>query len=204
MIPETWFMLKSVSQVMRLCICLPFKDLNHDFQFSKLSVKKLLKGQTWGNTMGGSCSTIKFTFSSGNYVRVRRGGWTRHTSPLSLGKWGFIYISQHFGSDQEPLTSMQATNPAGHRRPGTGNNSHSDTDITEPHTPLTRMGMERLQNTEAVLPAQVCAKPHTPDDHRSGKGMLHFNISKTYPLFPYNLSCSHISKPHLFWFPQIM
>ena len=63
-------MLKSVSQVMRLCVCLPFKDLNHDFQFSKLSVKKLLKGQTWGNTMGGSHFTIKFTFSSGNYVRV--------------------------------------------------------------------------------------------------------------------------------------
>ena len=62
-------MLKSVSQVMRLCVCFPFKDLNHDFQFSKLSVKKLLKGQTWGNTMGGSRFTIKFTFSSGNYMR---------------------------------------------------------------------------------------------------------------------------------------
>jgi hypothetical protein len=36
--------------------------------------------------------------------------------------------------------------------------------------------MERLQNVEMVLPAQVCAKPHTPDDHRSEEGMLHFNI----------------------------
>ena len=43
--------------------------------------------------------------------------------------------------------------------------------------------MERLQNMEAVLPAQACIKPHTPDDHRSGKGMLHFNLSKTSP-FP--------------------
>ena len=36
--------------------------------------------------------------------------------------------------------------------------------------------MERLQNVETVLPAQVCAKHHTPDDHRSGEGVLHFNI----------------------------
>lgn len=38
---------------------------------------------------------------------------------------------------------MQATNPEGHRQPGTGNSSHSDTDITEPYTLLTRMGMEK-------------------------------------------------------------
>ena len=37
-------------------------------------------------------------------------------------------------------------------------------------------GMERLQSTEMVLLAQVCTKSHTPDDHRSGEGMIHFNI----------------------------
>ena len=51
-----------------------------------------------------------------------------------------MQISQHFGSDQESLTSMQATSPAGRRQPGAGNNSYSHTDITEPHTPLTRLG----------------------------------------------------------------
>ena len=44
LIQETYFMLKSVSQLTRPCVCLPLKDLNHDFQFSKSSVKKLLKG----------------------------------------------------------------------------------------------------------------------------------------------------------------
>ena len=80
-------------------------------------------------------------FLQGNYVRVRRGGWTS-PSPLhqTVGKWGFMQISQHFGSDQESLTSMQATSPAGRRQPGAGNNSYSHTDITEPHTPLTRLG----------------------------------------------------------------
>ena len=38
-------MLESVSQVMRLCVCFPFKDLNHDFQFSKLSVKRDLENE---------------------------------------------------------------------------------------------------------------------------------------------------------------
>ena len=61
------------------------------------------------------------------------------TIPSAMGKWGFI-TSQPFGSDQESLTSTQATNPAGRRKPGAGNDSHSDTDITEPHTLLTRLG----------------------------------------------------------------
>ena len=52
--------------------------------------------------------------------------------------------------------------------------------------------MERLQNTETVPSAQVCAKCHTPDDHRSGEGMLHFNIFKTYTVFPRRLCSSHI------------
>ena len=33
-------------------------------------------------------------------------------------------------------------------------------------------GMESLQNMETVLSAQVCTKPHAPDDHRSGEGIL--------------------------------
>ena len=34
-----YFMLQSISQLTRPSVCLPFKNLNHDFQFSKLSVK---------------------------------------------------------------------------------------------------------------------------------------------------------------------
>ena len=67
-------MLKSVSQLTRPCVCLPLKDLNHDFQFSKSSVKKLLKGQTWGNTVGGSRSPSSLLFLQINYMRVIRGG----------------------------------------------------------------------------------------------------------------------------------
>ena len=87
---------------------------------------------------------------------------------------------------------MQATNPAGRRQPGAGNNTHSHTDITEPHTPLTRLGTKRLQNMEMVLPAQVCTKSHTPDDHRSGEGILQVNIFKRNPLFPRRLCFPNI------------
>ena len=51
-------------------------------------------------------------------------------------------------------------------------------------------GTERLQNREMVLPAQVCTKPHTPDDHRSEEGILHFKLFKRYSFFPgSSLSC---------------
>ena len=45
-------------------------------------------------------------------------------------------------------------------------------------------GMERLQNMKTVLPVQVCAKPYTPDNHRSGEGILQLNMFKRNPLFP--------------------
>ena len=34
-----YIMLENISQLTRPCVCLPFKNLNHDFQFSKLSVE---------------------------------------------------------------------------------------------------------------------------------------------------------------------
>ena len=99
---------------------------------NKLSVKKLLKRGPWGETTRWSHSTRKkFTFSLRKLLDGRKWRLNKpHPGP----------ISQHFGSDQESLTRMQATNPAGRRQPGAGNNSHSDTDITEPHTLLTRLG----------------------------------------------------------------
>ena len=38
-------MLESVSQIERPCVYLPFTNLNHDFQFSKLSVKTDLENE---------------------------------------------------------------------------------------------------------------------------------------------------------------
>ena len=174
LIPETWFMLKSVSQVMRLCVCLPFKDLNHDFQFSKLSVKKLLKGQTWGNTVGGSCSIIKFTFTSGNYVRVRRGGWTSATSPRLWESEASYTFNSTLGQTRShsPVCKPPILKDI--------DNLEQETAVTQTPTSLSLIpcslgwGLERLQNKEMVLPAQVCAKPHIPGDYRSGEGMLNF------------------------------
>ena len=38
-------MLESVSQLTRPSVCLPFKNLNDDFQFSKLSVERDLENE---------------------------------------------------------------------------------------------------------------------------------------------------------------
>ena len=38
-------MLESVSQLTRPSVCLPFKNLNHDFQISKLSVETDLENE---------------------------------------------------------------------------------------------------------------------------------------------------------------
>ena len=96
---------------------------------NKLSLKELLKRGTWGETTTRwSHSTLKkFTFSlrkllDGHKWRLNKP----HPGP----------ISQHFGSDQESLTRMQATSPAGCRQPGTGNSNHLHTDITEPSHPV--------------------------------------------------------------------
>ena len=52
--------------------------------------------------------------------------------------------------------------------------------------------MERLQKTEMVLSAQVCANPHTSDGYRSGEGILHVNIFKRNPFFPRRLCSPNI------------
>lgn len=43
-----------------------------------------------------------------------------------------------------------------------------------PH--LQQWVMGRLQKTDMVLLAQICTKPHAPDNHRSGKCMWHVKI----------------------------
>ena len=69
-------------------------------------------------------------------------------------------------------------------------NQEQETTVTHTLTSLSLTpcslgwGTERLQNIEMVLSAQVCAKPHTPDDYRSGEGILHFKIFKRHFFFP--------------------
>ena len=130
-------------------------------------------------------------FLQGNYVRVRRGGWTSPPSPPdSGGKWG----SCRFHSTVvRPGITHQYESHQSCRTWATWSRKHSHSDrhhwVLTPHS--LGWGVERLQNTETVLPAQVCAKPHTPDDHRSGEGMLHFNISKRHCLFLESLCHVH-------------
>ena len=40
-----YIMLESVSQLTRPSVCLPFKNLNHEFQISKLSVETDLENE---------------------------------------------------------------------------------------------------------------------------------------------------------------
>ena len=99
---------------------------------------------------------------------------------------------QHFQSDQESLTSLKATNPAGHRQPGAGNSSHSHTDITEPHTPLTRKGDRKAPKHGDGPSSSGLHQAPCPDDHRSGESMLQFNMFKRNPLFPRRLCSPNI------------
>ena len=128
----------------------------------KIIYEEAAEGQTWGETIGASLSTSRnFTFSSGKLCEGQKRRLNKHLlSPPDCGR-GFMQISQHFGSDQESLTSMQATSPAGRRQPGAGNNSHSHTDITEPHTPLNRMWDGKApENRDGPFSPGLCQSPH--------------------------------------------
>ena len=135
-----------------------------------------------GEITGGSHTTHRnFHFSSG---KLREG-----QSPWLCGKVRLCIDFQHFQSNQESLTSLKATNPAGRRQPGAGNSSHSHTDITEPHTPLTRKGDGKAPEHGDGPSSSGLHQSPCPDDHRSGESMLQFNMFKRNPLFPRRL-CS--------------
>ena len=59
--------------------------LNHNFQFSKMSVMKLLRVRHAERPWEGNSPAGTVIFLQGNYMRVRRGGWT--TPPLPLTPW---------------------------------------------------------------------------------------------------------------------
>ena len=134
-----------------------------------------------------------FIFLQENYLRVRRGGWTSPVSPPdSVVKGASCRFHSTLGQtrNHSPECKPPVLQDIG--------NLEQETTVTHTLTSLSLTpcslgrGTERLQNMEMVLLAQVCAKPHTPDDHRSGEGILQLNILKRNPLFPRRLCSPNI------------
>ena len=126
-----------------------------------------------------------FIFLQGNYIRVRSGGWTCPISPPdSVGKGALCRFHSTLGQtrNHSPECKPPILQDIG--------NLEQETTVTHTLTSLSLTpyspgwGMGRLQNMEMVLLAQVSVKPHTPDDYRSGEGILQVNIFKRNPLFP--------------------
>ena len=101
----------------------------------------------------------------------------------SVGKWGWCRFHSTLGQtrNHSPECKPPILQDVG--------NLEQETAVTHTLTSLSLTpcslgwGTERLQNMETVLPPQVCTKPYTPDDHRSGEGILHFNIFARNPFF---------------------
>ena len=124
-------------------------------------------------------------FLQGNCKRVsQKRRLNKPASPTdSVERWGSCRFHSTLGQTRNhlPVWKPPILQDVG--------NLEQETTVTHTRTSLSLTprslgwGTERLQNTETVLPAQFCAKPHTPDDQRSEEGMLHFNISKRRCLF---------------------
>ena len=113
-----------------------------------------------------------FIFLQGTYVRVRRGGWSSPISPMTLWESGAL-CRFHSTLGQTRNHSPECKPPI---LQDIGN-LEQETAVTDTLASLSLTprslgwGTEKLQNMETVLLAQVCAKPHAPDDHRSGEGI---------------------------------
>ena len=126
-------------------------------------------------------------------MRVRRGGWTCPISPMT--QWESEALCRFHSTLGQTRNHSPECKPPVLQDIG---NLEQETTVTHTLTSLSLTpcslgrGTERLQNMEMVLPAQVYAKPHTPDDHRSGERILHFSIFKRNPLFPRRLCSPNI------------
>ena len=113
-----------------------------------------------------------FIFLQGTYVRVRRGGWSSPISPMTL--WESEALCRFHSTLGQTRNHSPECKPPILQDIG---NLEQETAVTDTLTSLSLTprslgwGTEKLQNMETVLPAQVCAKPHAPDDHRSGEGI---------------------------------
>ena len=167
-------MVENGSQLTGPCDCLPYKKSIWIITVSSKNLRKLLRVK-YGDSLTPSARSL--LLFQRNYVRVRRRGWTSPSYPPLL------WESEASCRLHSPLDQTRDHSPVC-KPPILQDIGNLEQETTVTHT-LTSMSltprslgweMERLQNMETVLPAQVCAKPHTPDDHRSGEGMLHFNI----------------------------
>ena len=184
-----WYRPAAVTQIQPIAWELPYAwsaalkrkkkkfNLNHDFRFSKLW--EAAEGQTWGETMGGSHSTSR-NFSSGklhedqkrrlNKPRLFPGLWESEASC-----WFYSTLGQT--RNHSPGWEPPILKDVGHleqEQPSIKRWHH-----WAPQNPhLRQWVMGRLQKTDMVLLAQICTKPHTPDNQRSGKCMSHVKILK--------------------------
>ena len=148
------------------------------------------EGQTWGDTMGRSHFTIRiFTFSSG---KLHEGQKRRLNKSLPPPPRQPLILWENEAPCRFHSTLGQTRNHSPECKPPIlqdVGNLEQETAVTHTLTSLSLTpcslgwGTERLQNMETVLPPQVCTKPYTPDDHRSGEGILHFNIFARNPFF---------------------
>ena len=159
----------------------------------KIIYEEAAEGQTWGVTMWASLSTSR------NYFFFRETMWgsedeAEQAPPFSPWLWE-SEVSCRFHStlgqirNHSPVCKPPVLQDVG--------NLEQETTVTHTRTSLSLTprsigcGMERLQKTEMVLSAQVCANPHTSDGYRSGEGILHFKLFKRYSFFPgSSLSCT--------------
>ena len=168
------FMVENGSQLTGPCVRLPYKKSIWITTVSSKNLRKLLRVK-YGDSLTPSARSL--LLFQRNYVRVRRRGWTSPNYPPLLWESEAscrLHSPLDQTRDHSPVCKPPILQDIG--------NLEQETTVTHTLTSLSltprSLGweMERLQNMETVLPAQVCAKPHTPDDHRSGEGMLHFNI----------------------------
>ena len=167
------FMVGNGSQLTGPCVHLPYKS---PFE-SQLSALRMW-GSFWGSNTG-----IVSLHQPEVYFFFRETMWESEeeaeqapTIPLLWESEASCRLHSPLGQtrDHSPVCKPPILQDIG--------NLEQETTVTHTLTSLSLTpcslgwGTERLQNTETVLPAQVCAKHHTPDDHRSGEGMLHFNI----------------------------
>ena len=162
------------------CVHLPYKKSVWITTVSSKYMRKLLRVKCRDSL---TPSARNLLLSQRNYVRVRRRGWTSPSYPPCCGKnEASCRLHSPLGKtrNHSPVCKPPVLQDIG--------NLEQETTVTHTLTSLSltpcslSWEMERLQNLETVLPAQVCAKPHTPDDQRSGEGMLHFNIFTRHSL----------------------
>ena len=149
-----------------------------------LSVNKLVKGGTWERSQGDHTPPVgTFIFLQGNYVRVNPPDSVKMRLRIDFTALSVRPgITHQFKSHQSCRTWATWSRKQQSLRRWCYWASH----------PLTRMGGGKAPENRDGPSGQVCAKPYSPDDHRSGEGILQVNIFKRNLLFPRRLCSPNI------------